>query len=727
MNAGVNHIDKTNKPIDKIFGGECSREGIQVFRTGIVYGRYLGCVLFTDDIQDGSCLREEDTIMYSFILDLLLFSGIITLASSSMDNLKWLSPFNNRDKITALCTQDNRGLIMYRSGAPLINRLLHHDVLCRREIQRYIPSRYISLVWFMQSLQYCEINHAVSWQRMGIQYNRTFQLLIMQAAYALVCQQTNDINIYGLMKYAILFRVLFEDNNTDRSIICQRLQNTYNDLFQRCLVDKTNDRLYLLNKMCSGDSMIRLVKMNAFFQRFARNCHTLNDFSINILPKYSSFGEALANDVYFMNLMSNYLVAAVSSESRLLEIVLKTRYLLQLFSKTAIKLQYQLEQAKMCAQQREQQLIILENNDNETNFNYNNNDSKLEKCSYEANFFIHEETSAQIKAIAWFAEIGFYIETFLLLLNFDGSLPASLAITETLNANLFGANKFVNQMIQETLYSLAQNGSLLGLTSLLVLVLVVVNRSMAGKSIRLSRNLIPSDYDVFGGLCDQISPFHNFGVYLLRGHTLFTLTFLVISLMIFVITLCYHRNVFRQNTMLGGETRECKPQRRREILFNTLLLSICAYFVSIAGQTFIEIAIFCAHKRESATEWARWFQLARIAAFVDPLFNPVLVILRIPAMSAKLRYFGRHHTNVSLLLCYCKRAKKKKSKPKRILAQATNARSLNTSRTAYSISHNFFTQLLCSRKMPPKFSSSFRHRGAGPSDNMSHIKSVIKF
>lgn len=55
--------------------------------------------------------------------------------------------------------------------------------------------------------------------------------------------------------------------------------------------------------MCSGHSMIRLIRMNTIFQRFARNCHTLHDFTINILPKYSSFGEALSNDIYFMNLL----------------------------------------------------------------------------------------------------------------------------------------------------------------------------------------------------------------------------------------------------------------------------------------------------------------------------------------------------------------------------------------------------------------------------------------
>uniref|UniRef100_A0A1I7V8D8 7TM_GPCR_Srx domain-containing protein n=1 Tax=Loa loa TaxID=7209 RepID=A0A1I7V8D8_LOALO len=150
------------------------------------------------------------------------------------------------------------------------------------------------------------------------------------------------------------------------------------------------------------------------------------------------------------------------------------------------------------------------------------------------------------------------------------------------------------------------------------------------------RSLMLADYNIFGDLCERISPFHNFGVYLLHGHTLFTLTFLVIALAIFIITICYNRNVRRQSNVFSGEIRECKPQRRREMLFNTLLLSICAYFISIVGQSFIEIAVFWAKDREDATEWAQWFQLARIGAFVDPLFNPLLVTLRIPAMNAKV-------------------------------------------------------------------------------------------
>uniref|UniRef100_A0A914RV21 Uncharacterized protein n=1 Tax=Parascaris equorum TaxID=6256 RepID=A0A914RV21_PAREQ len=35
-----------------------------------------------------------------------------------------------------------------------------------------------------------------------------------------------------------------------------------------------------------------------------------------------------------------------------------------------------------------------------------------------------------------------------------------------------------------------------------------------------------SEYVEIGEHCDRVAPFHNFGVYLLRGHTFFTVTFL---------------------------------------------------------------------------------------------------------------------------------------------------------------------------------------------------------
>ncbi|VDK70528.1 unnamed protein product [Litomosoides sigmodontis] len=600
-------------------------------------------------------------LIYVVLLRSLSCSATTVYHSSDGHRFKWLSPFNNQKKLEALCTQHNRQLIMHRSGESLLYRLFRHDVLCWPEIERYVPSRHIALVWFMQALQYCEVNHILSWQRSGIQYNRTFQILVTRAAFVLVCQQSSDVDLYGLIKYADLFRMLFEDNNTDRS---------------------------------------------------------------------------------------DYLLSAINNDSRLLKIVLRTRIHLQLFSITAVKLRHQLDKTDMCIKQQKEKRFIFANNESDSNSSTGRKDfigdsdksdnDKFNCCRREIahsnmNLSIHARTSAEIRNIAWFAEIGLYIETFLLLLvvtvtvtlllllwktykhlstKFDGTLPASLIITETLNANLFEANKFVQQMVQETLYSLAQNGSLLGLTNLLILILVLINRSMAGESIRLSRNLMLADYNVFGDLCDRILPFHNFGVYLLRGHTLFTLTCLVIALVIFIVTVCYHRHVREQNDVLSGEKRECKPQRRREMLFNTLLLSICAHFISIVGQSFVEIAVFWSESRADATEWFQWFQLARIAAFVDPLFNPLVVALRVPVMNAKLRWIWRCVSNTTVLICCQKRAKKR-SKQKRFLA-STTAPSSKSSHTIHS--DDFFPKLLCHRNLQSKFASSYRrsHSDAVP-------------
>lgn len=53
-----------------------------------------------------------------------------------------------------------------------------------------------------------------------------------------------------------------------------------------------------------------------------------------------------------------------------------------------------------------------------------------------------------------------------------GGPDPALAIAESMNTHLFAKNQFIKHLLQESLYSLAQNGSLLGLINLLVLVLV---------------------------------------------------------------------------------------------------------------------------------------------------------------------------------------------------------------------------------------------------------------
>jgi hypothetical protein len=53
---------------------------------------------------------------------------------------------------------------------------------------------------------------------------------------------------------------------------------------------------------------------------------------------------------------------------------------------------------------------------------------------------------------------------------------AELYIAEMLQHHLYKPSEFLKNLLQETLLSLAQNGSLLGLTHLLVLVLLVIKR-----------------------------------------------------------------------------------------------------------------------------------------------------------------------------------------------------------------------------------------------------------
>nr|CAD2157274.1 unnamed protein product [Meloidogyne enterolobii] len=241
-----------------------------------------------------------------------------------------------------------------------------------------------------------------------------------------------------------------------------------------------------------------------------------------------------------------------------------------------------------------------------------------------------------------------------------------------LQHHLFKPSEFLKNLLQETLLSLAQNGSLLGLTHLLVLVLLVIKRSMDGKGIRLSKRyvicLFPASgsndrYSVFneiGERCDSISVFHDFGHFLLRGHTLFTLFFLFVSIAIFLATIFCHWRVNLQHDFLNsrnsrnGRKREHSPYRRRETLFNTLLLSLGAFFISVSGQSFIEIAVFWVSDRRDVTRLAAAYQLFRIAAFIDPLLNPLLVAVRTPAIRRKLR----HHFYLTLqifcaIFCPC--------------------------------------------------------------------------
>ncbi|VDK18887.1 unnamed protein product [Anisakis simplex] len=64
-----------------------------------------------------------------------------------------------------------------------------------------------------------------------------------------------------------------------------------------------------------------------------------------------------------------------------------------------------------------------------------------------------------------------------------------------------------------------------------------------------------SEYAEIGERCDRVAPFHNFGVYLLRGHTFFTIIFLILALFIFMTTMICHCRMRKQRHLLGNGVR----------------------------------------------------------------------------------------------------------------------------------------------------------------------------
>jgi hypothetical protein len=88
-----------------------------------------------------------------------------------------------------------------------------------------------------------------------------------------------------------------------------------------------------------------------------------------------------------------------------------------------------------------------------------------------------------------------------------------------------------------------------------------------------------------------------------------------------------------------SNSRDNTPNQRRAKLFNTLLLSLGAFFVSVSAQSFIEIAVFWVDDRADIARLAGWYQLARIVAFVDPLLNPCLVAFRTPSIRRRVHFY----------------------------------------------------------------------------------------
>ncbi|KAI6178641.1 G-PROTEIN-RECEP-F1-2 domain-containing protein [Aphelenchoides besseyi] len=657
----------------------------------------------------------------------------------------WVAPLDDQDKLRVLCTDNNHFDVMRGKQSPLLNNLVRHKTLCDKSWEsKPLTQRYDGLIWFMTSLGFCDINrYTIDSAKIGIEYTRDFQIEFLQAAFALVCHKTDDIGRYHLTAYADIFRLIYEKENENRFIICNKALMSYQDMYKRCHVEYTIETTpysldFIRNRCITQSGRIKVIRPRSFYSRFSRGCQSYGEFLAASNAAALSLGQSLAKDTVFMNIQSAFLKNVIVSYSKLPQVVLKTRLLLQHFPLAAIKVAKTLENAAKC-KQHESSNFVFDDAGNSVPVDATNqpvdvnglNCAQTEIAFYEN---LHPVMYTHFQELGSRSLLGLKIELILLVgvgvntivlsvlliqtrkklstatilfifnvlfsnvlfvasfvclflglfidLPITGDLhetPSNvpLDVAETLQTHLIQPNEFLKHLAQETLYSLAQNGSLLGLTHLLVLVLVVINRSMSGEAIRLSRRCVIavfscvwiflivthvvfsalqysainsldqfflsgvsgpgslkcdhkllSDYVEMGGTCDRVAIFHQFGVYLLRGHTLFTLTFLVASIIVF----------FGYNG-LSLASSERSPHRRRETLFNTLLLSLGAFFISVSCQSYIEIAVFWADDRAGIARLATFYQWARLAAFVDPLFNPILIGLRTPSIRRRLRLY----------------------------------------------------------------------------------------
>ncbi|XGW20564.1 hypothetical protein V3C99_003953 [Haemonchus contortus] len=622
-------------------------------------------------------------------------------------------------------------------------------VLCYPDFAKFVPKKDQGLVWLMRSLRFCEVNQIFAYSRFAHSYHREFQIRFLKYAYALICDKGRLVakeEHFNMYLYASLFKALYERDNLDRMQICQRVSDVYSDLYSRCYVPHVSKRQRKISERCSGTST-PLLKFPSMFQRFSRHCDSFAEF-VGSSIAISNMGLALSEDVLFMNLLSSSVVSNIHSDSELPSLVLKTRLVLQNFSVAAIKLWKQIEQVKRCRQaavaEMERNETFSGNETEEAKADRISAHVSHACCPHNNIHICDLNNDRKFRSLANRAWRSFYAElcllvlvlfnTFLLaglLLKTKRSLSTAtvlfvfnimfsnllffssfvffmgaifddrpygsvnedyvdkspeLIVAESLQTHLFASSEFRKHLIQETLYSLAQNGSLIGLIHLLVLVLLVINRSMAGKSIHLSRvsvvsvfacvwvflimthvlfstlqinaiknldelfstlakgktylqcEITPrSNYEEIATQCDRTAVFHAFGAYLLRGHTLFTLLFLFASIMIFTVTVAYHCRIRRQHDFIHSGLRDQSPHRRREKLFHTLIFSIATFFVSVLGQTYIEIAVFWVDDREEVANLSKWYHVARIAAFVDPVLNPLIVVARTPALRRQLR------------------------------------------------------------------------------------------
>ncbi|CAI5455951.1 unnamed protein product [Caenorhabditis angaria] len=689
-------------------------------------------------------LPNNFVMQYGFLLSTLITIFSKISFNESFQFSHYMPPFNDSSRIYQLCTAENdKHFLNPKYYENLMNFYIDKYTLCWTEYEKIVPNKHFSIIWFLRALTGCEVSQTLI-SKLKQRYHRKFYFEFVKYSYIMICEKGHliqDKDHLLLSSYAGLFNTLYQVVDSNRQEICTKISNDYSDLYRRCYVPKFERREMKIQQRCNAVSA-PLLKFHDFFLRFSRDeCTTFENF-VYKRNSHMNIGKALIGDVDYMNIISSNLVAHINSDSDLPNLVLKTRLILQHFSIASIKLFNQLEKIEGCVNDFRNNMTEISNI---TDINEEEKTRiEMHRCCPFNNTNICELKSEKYQDLAYKAFLGFRIEGCLLIAVFintillamllyktqknlstatvlfvfnimfsnvlfmmsfsfffvdlnsnkpygseitdgyEGKAP-QLIIAETLQTHVFASTEFRKHLVQETLYSLAQNGSLTGLIHLLVLVLVVINRSMSGKSIHLSRvsvisvfacvwifliashamfstmqmNAIQnldklfavlargkktptnckgnSDYEEIGSHCDRTAVFHSFGVYLLRGHTIFTVLFLSASIVIFVITVTYHINVRRQHEIIHSELRNQSPHLRRERLFHTLILSIIIFFLSVLGQTYIEIAVFWYTERTIIAKLAEWYHLARILAFVDPVMNPLIVILRTPALRRQLR------------------------------------------------------------------------------------------
>ncbi|VDM64016.1 unnamed protein product [Angiostrongylus costaricensis] len=522
-------------------------------------------------------------------------------------------------------------------------------VLCYPDFAKFVPKKDQGLVWLMRSLRFCEVNQLFAYSRYAHTYHREFQKSFLKFVTKADWSMNESISIctfihpyskrcmngttptewveadkkiipasnsfytsihpfisvsFALFNiYSIVAVCLLPLDNFFRQI-CQRISDVYSDLYSRCYVPHVEQR------------QRKMREMGNYF------CPVL------IFP--------LRNDFIF----SSSMVSNIHSDSELPSLVLRTRLLLQNFSLAAIKLWNQIQQVRKAERVSAQVSHFCCPHSN------------MHIC-----YLTNERKFRSLSSRAW---RSFYVELCLLglvvfntifltllLLKFFFQTKRSLSTATVLFVfNIMFSNLlffcsfvfFMRDLFNDRPYGSVNEdvNAIQNLDELFSTLSKGKTYLQCEQHLRIFRT-VRSNYAEIASQCDRTAVFHAFGAYLLRGHTLFTLFFLFASIVIFTITVAYHCRVRRQHDFLQSGLRDQSPHRRREKLFHTLILSIATFFLSVLSQTYIEIAVFWVNDREEVATLTKWYHFARIAAFVDPVLNPLIVVARTPALRRQVR------------------------------------------------------------------------------------------